>query len=116
MKELTGKAVMLTIAIGESDQYHHHPLYSEIIARAHNAAIAGATVTRGIEGFGASNHIHTSRVLSLSSDLPVVISMIDTAEKINSFIPSVLELVSEGIVTTQEVEVILYGGRKNETA
>ena len=70
---LTGPARRLTIFVGESDQYHHHPIYSEIVHRAHSAGLAGATVLRGIEGFGASSHIHTTRILSLSQDLPVAI-------------------------------------------
>ena len=79
---LRGPATRLTIMVGESDQAHHHPVYTEIVHRAHRAGLAGASVFRGIEGFGKSHHIHTTRLLSLSEDLPVAIVMVDTDENI----------------------------------
>ena len=109
---LTGPARRLTIFIGESDQYRHHPLYTEIVHRAHRAGLAGATVLRGIEGYGASSHIHTTRLLSLSEDLPIAIVIVDAAEHIDAFLPQLDELVEEGLVILDDVEVIRYVGRK----
>ncbi len=110
---LTGPARRLTIFLGESDQYHHHPLYTEIVHRAHRAGLAGATVMRGIEGFGASSHIHTTRFLSLSQDLPVAIIIVDERERIDAFLPQLDELVKEGLVIIDDVEVIRYVGRSS---
>jgi PII-like signaling protein len=109
---LTGPARRLTIFIGESDQYHHHPLYTEIVHRAHQAGLAGATVMRGIEGFGASSDIHTTRILSLSQDLPVAIIIVDERARIDAFLPQLDELVAEGLVIIDDVDVIRYVGRK----
>ncbi|HWG22720.1 DUF190 domain-containing protein [Actinospica sp.] len=110
---LTGPARRLTIFVGESDQFHHHPLYTEIVHRAHHAGLAGATVMRGIEGFGASSHIHTTRFLSLSQDLPVAIIVVDERERIDAFLPQLDELVTEGLVIIDDVEVIRYVGRSS---
>lgn len=109
---LTGPARRLTIFVGESDQYRHHPLYTEIVHRAHKAGLAGATVLRGIEGYGASSHIHTARLLSLSEDLPIAIVLVDDAERIDAFLPQLDELVDEGLVIIDDVQVIRYVGRK----
>ncbi len=108
---LTGTALRLTIMVGEGDRWHHKPLYTEIVHRAHNAGLAGATVLRGIEGYGASNLIHTNRLLSLSEDLPVVILIVDTHDRIQAFLPQLDELVSEGLVILDDCEVIRYVGR-----
>ena len=110
---ITGPARRLTIFLGESDQYRHHPLYTEIVQRAHRAGLAGATVLRGIEGFGASSHIHTTRFLSLSQDLPVAIIIVDEREPIDAFLPQLDELVTEGLVIIDDVEVIRYVGRSS---
>jgi uncharacterized protein len=110
---LTGPARRLTIFVGESDQFHHHPIYSEIVHRAHRAGLAGATVLRGIEGFGASSHIHTTRMLSLSQDLPVAIIIVDDRERIDAFLPQLDDLVTEGLVILDDVEVIRYVGRSS---
>ena len=108
---LTGKARRLSIVIGEDDTWHGKPLYTEIVHRAHAAGMAGASVFRGIEGFGASNHIHTTRILSLSDDLPVAVIVVDTAEKIDAFVADIQPLVSEGLITVADVEVVHYVGR-----
>ena len=106
---LQGRARRLTIYIGEDDTWHHKPLYSEIVHRAHQAGLAGASVLRGIEGFGSSSsRIHTSRILSLSEDLPIVVVIIDAAERIEAFLEQVEELVSEGLVTLDDVEVVVH--------
>jgi uncharacterized protein len=101
----------LTIFIGESDQVGHKPLATEIVHRAHAAGLAGATVLRGIEGYGASNHIHTTRILSLSDDLPIAIIIVDTDESIRGFVPQLDELITEGLVIIDDVEVVKYTGR-----
>ena len=108
---LTGRARRLTVFIGESDQHNHRPVYTEIVHRAHEAGLAGATVLRGIEGYGASSRIHTTRFLSLSQDLPIAIVIVDEAERIDAFLPQLDELVAEGLVILDDVEVIRYVGR-----
>ncbi|MFE1943696.1 DUF190 domain-containing protein [Streptomyces massasporeus] len=111
MTRLTGRALRLTVFVGERDTWHHKPLYSEIVHRAHAAGLAGASVFRGIEGFGASSLIHTSRLLSLSEDLPVAVVIVDTAPRVRAFLPQLDELVTEGLVTLDDCEVIRYTGR-----
>ncbi|MFJ5998618.1 DUF190 domain-containing protein [Streptomyces sp. NPDC092370] len=111
MTRLTGRALRLTVLIGESDTWHHKPLYSEIVHRAHAAGLAGASVFRGIEGFGGSSLIHTSRLLSLSEDLPIAVVIVDTEPRVRAFLPQLDELVTEGLVTLDDCEVIRYSGR-----
>jgi len=113
MTRLTGSALRVTVFIGENDTWHHKPLYSEIVHRAHAAGLAGASVFRGIEGFGASSLIHTSRLLSLSEDLPVAIVIVDTEERVRAFLPQLDELVGEGLVILDDCEVITYVGRED---
>jgi uncharacterized protein len=108
---LQGPAKRLTVLVGETDRWHHRPLYTEIVHRAHAAGMAGATVLRGIEGFGASRHLHTSRILSLSEDLPVAVVIIDDPERVAAFLPQLDELIGEGMVVVDDVEVITYRGR-----
>ncbi|MCT9089017.1 DUF190 domain-containing protein [Streptomyces sp. ASQP_92] len=112
MTGLTGRALRVTILIGESDLWHHRPVYTEIVHRAHAAGLAGASVFRGIEGFGASSLIHTQRLLSLSEDLPVAIVIVDDEERVRAFLPQLDELVSEGLVMLDDCEVIRYVGRE----
>jgi PII-like signaling protein len=109
---LHGRTGRLTIFIGEDDQYHHRPLYSEIVQRARTAGLAGASVFRGIEGFGASSHLHTSRLLSLSQDLPLAIVIVDDEQRISEFVAQLDELIDEGLVIVDEVEVYRYVGRE----
>lgn len=108
---LTGTALRMTVFVGASDQVHHRPVYTEIVHRAHLAGLAGATVLRGFEGFGASSRVHTSRILSLTEDLPVVVLIVDHPDKVRAFLPEVEQLVSEGLITLDEVEVVRYIGR-----
>jgi PII-like signaling protein len=109
--KLEGHQKRLTIFIGESDHHGHTPLATEIVQRAHRAGLAGATVFRGIEGYGASNHIHTTRILSLSDDLPIAVVIVDTPEAIAGFMPQLDEIVTEGLVIVDDVEVVKYVGR-----
>jgi hypothetical protein len=104
----------LTIFVGEDDLWQHRPLYHEIVHRAHQAGLAGASVLRGIEGYGASSRIHTTRLLSLSEDLPVAIVIVDAEDAIRQFLPQLDALVSEGLVIIDPVEVIRYVGRTRE--
>lgn len=108
---LQGRAQRLTIFVGESDTWHHKPLYAEIVRRAHHSGLAGASVFRGVEGFGASSRIHTARLLSLSEDLPLAVVIVDAADRIRSFLPQLDELITEGLVILDDVEVIKYVGR-----
>ena len=108
---LEGHQKRLTIFVGESDHHGHTPLATEIVQRAHRAGLAGASVFRGVEGYGASNHIHTTRILSLSDNLPIAIIIVDTDEAIQRFVPELDELITEGLVILDEVEVIKYVGR-----
>jgi hypothetical protein len=108
---LRGPATRLTILVNEDEQWHHRPLYTEIVHRAHQAGLAGASVFRGIEGYGKSQHIHTTRILSLAEDLPCSIVVVDTEEKIRAFLPQVDELVTEGLVMLDSVEVVKYVAR-----
>ncbi len=106
---LDGAATRLSVYVGESDTWHHKPLYTELVHRAHAAGLAGASVFRGIEGFGSSSPVvHTSRLLSLSDDLPVAVVIVDTAERIEAFLPQVDEVVGEGLVTLDEVTVVVH--------
>jgi PII-like signaling protein len=108
---LTGSALRLTVYVGENDTWHHRPLFSEIVHRAHKAGLAGASVFRGVEGFGASSLVHTTRLLSLSENLPVAVVIVDTEDRVRAFLPQLDELVTEGLVTLDACEVIRYTGR-----
>ena len=114
--KLQGPALRLTIFVGEDDTWHHKPLYTEIVHRAHRTGLAGASVLRGIEGYGASSRIHTTRLLSLSEDLPIAIVIVDAEDKVRAFLPQLDELVTEGLVIIDPVEVIRYVGRTRQTA
>ena len=105
---LHGPAARLTIFVGESHLWHHRPLYTEIIHRAHRAGLAGASAFRGIEGFGASSRIHTNRLFSLGQQVPVAIVIVDEEAKIKAFLPELDEIVQQGLVILDEVEVYRY--------
>lgn len=100
--------VLLRIFIGESDQWHGRPLYEAIVLRARELHLAGATVLRGPMGFGAHSRVHTSKVLRLSEDLPMVIEIVDSQEKIDELLPHVDQMMGEGLVTLEKVQVITY--------
>ena len=103
---LRGPATRLTVLVKEGEQWHHRPLYTEIVHRAHAAGLAGASVFHGIEGYGRSSHIHTTRILSLAEDLPCSIVIVDTDERIRAFLPQLEELVPDGLVMIDRVEVL----------
>ena len=104
-------AVLLRIFIGESDRYQHRPLYEAIVLKARELELAGATVLRGPMGFGKSSHLHTAKILRLSMDLPIVIEIVDTAQKINAFLPVLDEMMGGGLVTLERTKVIRYRER-----
>jgi PII-like signaling protein len=115
--KLTGDGKLLRIFLGESDILEHKPLYEVIVRAARKEGLAGATVLRGVEGFGAyCRVIHTAKILRLSEDLPLVIEIVDTEENIRKFLPSVDELFEQagcgGMVTMEKVEVIRYKAGK----
>jgi hypothetical protein len=112
--KLEGEGQLLRIFVGESDHWHGKPLYEAIVHLFHEAGLAGATVLRGVEGFGASSRLHTTRFLQLSQDLPLVIEAVDTEERIASVLPRLDEMVAEGMVTLERVHVITYRGRPHE--
>ncbi len=99
---------LLRIFLGESDRWHGRPLYEAIVLKARELHLAGATVLRGPMGFGAKSRLHTARVLRLSEDLPVVIEIVDSKEKIDELLPHIDEMVTEGLVTLEKVQVIKY--------
>ena len=101
-------AVLLRIFIGESDRCQHRPLYEAIVLKARELELAGATVLRGPMGFGKSSHLHTAKILRLSMDLPIVIEIVDTAQKINAFLPVLDEMMGGGLVTLERTKVIRY--------
>jgi len=99
---------LLRIFIGENDKYEGQPLYQWVVHKARERGLAGATVVRGLEGFGAHSRLHTSKILRLSSDLPIVVEIVDTEQKIESFLPLIDDAVGEGLVTVEKVEVRFY--------
>ena len=103
---------LLRIFIGESNRWHHQPLYEAIVLKARELGLAGATVLRGPMGFGANSHVHTAKILRLSEDLPMIIEIVDSEEKINLLLPLLDEMMTDGLVTLEDVRVLKY--RANE--
>lgn len=99
---------LLRIFVGESDRYGHHPLYESIVLKAREQGLAGATVLRGLMGFGKHSILHTAKILRLSEDLPMIIEIVDSREKVESFLPLLDEMISDGLVTLERVKVIHY--------
>jgi PII-like signaling protein len=108
MTRIEGEGKLLRLFIGESDTWHGRPLYQAIVERVRAEGLAGATVIRGIEGFGADSRLHTSRILRLSEDLPVLIEIVDTAEQIDRVVPLLDEMVAEGMLTLERVQIVSY--------
>ena len=101
-------AVLLRIFLGESDRWEHTPLYEAIVLAAREQHLAGATVVRGPMGFGKSSRLHTAKILRLSMDLPLIIEIVDSEEKINAFLPTVEKMIGGGLVTLEKVKVLHY--------
>lgn len=100
--------MLLRILIGESDRWHHQPLYEALVLKARETGLAGATVLRSPMGFGASSRVHTAKILQLSTDLPMVIEIVDSEEKLNAFLPVLDEMLGGGLVTLEKIKVIHY--------
>lgn len=105
-------AVLLRIFFGEDDRFQNQPLHEAIVLKAREMQLGGATVLRGHIGFGHSSHIHTSKILRLSQDLPVVVEIVDSKEKIDVFLPVLDEMMTSGLVTMEKVQVLQYGTTK----
>src|SRR5438094_367890 len=105
-------AMLLRILIGESDRWEHQPLYEAIVMKARERHLAGATVLRGPMGFGAASRIHTAKILRLSMDLPIVIEIVDSEEKLNEFLPDLERMMGGGLVTLEKIKVIHYRHNK----
>lgn len=106
-------AVLLRIFFGEDDKFEHRPLYEAIVLKARELQLAGATVMRGPMGFGHSSHLHTTKILRLSQDLPLVIEIVDSQEKIDAFLPVLDTMMPSGLVTLEKVQVLQYGVTRN---
>ena len=112
--DLPEDALLLRIFIGESDRHRHRPLYEAIVLKAREMNLAGATVLRGPMGYGASSRIHTAKIIQLSMDLPLIVEIVDTEEKINGFLPVLDEMMNGGLVTLEKARVIHYAPRKKK--
>jgi PII-like signaling protein len=104
--ERSGRALRLSVFVREDDTWHHKPVYAEIVHRAHQAGLLGASVVRGIEGYGETDRIHALRLFRLSGDVPVLVIIVDIEDRIRHFLPEVGELVTSGLAVVDEVEVI----------
>jgi uncharacterized protein len=110
MRILDGEQVLARVFVGESDKWHHRPLYRALVERLRKEGFAGATVFRGLEGFGARSIVHTANILDLSSDLPIVVEVVDTQEQMDKLLPILDEMVGCGLLVTMEkVRVVRYG-------
>ncbi|WP_330460984.1 DUF190 domain-containing protein [Streptomyces sp. NBC_00820] len=101
-------AVRLTVLVDDTDTWHHKPVCSEIVHRAHRAGLSGASIFHGVEGFGSRQIVHTTRLLSLADDLPVTVVIVDTDERIQEFLPQLEELGIEGLITLEAVQTVHY--------
>jgi PII-like signaling protein len=114
MMQLPETGLLLRIFIGESDKHEGRPLYEVIVEEARRRGLAGATVTRGVMGFGAHSRIHTSKILRLSEDLPMLIEIVDEAGKIEAFLPDLDTMIQEGLVTLERVHIVIYRDGRDE--
>ncbi len=112
--QIPEEATLLRIFLGESDRWEHKPLYEAIVLKAREAGLAGATVLRGPMGYGKSSRLHTAKILRLSMDLPLVIEIVDSEEKIQAFLPSLDSMMGGGLVTLEKVRVLHYRGQPPE--
>ena len=109
--EISGQALLLRVFIGESDKLGHLPLFEAIVKKARDAGLAGATVLRGLEGFGATSRLHKVRMLRLSTDLPLVVEFVDTDEKIDAFLSKVESTISQGLATVEAIQMRFFRTR-----
>ena len=112
--KIEGEGQLVRVFIGEADRWHGKPLYQAIVERMRTEGLAGTTVIKGIEGFGAASRLHTTRILQLSTDLPVVIEIVDSREQIDRILPMLDEMVGDGLVTLEKVHIITYRGTPKE--
>ena len=112
---LTGTGLLVRVYLGESDRWQGKPLYKAIVEMLRAQGVAGATVIRGIEGFGAKQHLHSTRILSLSEDLPILIEAIDSEDEIRSVLSTLDEMVGDGLITLEKVEVVAYRAGRPES-
>lgn len=110
--QIPKQALLLRIFIGEDDKFGGSPLYEAIVLKAREMHLAGATVLRGPMGFGASSRLHTAKILRLSEDLPLVIEIVDSEEKIDDFLPVLDKMMISGLVTLEKVQVLQYGSKR----
>ena len=112
--QIPADALLLRIFIGESDRWENGPLYEAIVMKAREMTLAGATVLRGPMGFGRTSRLHTTKIFQLSVDLPLVIEIVDSEEKIHAFLPELDQMISGGLVTLEKVQVLHYRGQARE--
>ena len=106
--KLTGQGLLLRIFVGEADRWHGRPVYEALVLKAREMGLAGATVTRGVQGFGAHSRLHTAKVLRLSEDMPMVVEIVDREDRIRAFLPACDEMLKDGLVTLEPVEILRY--------
>jgi PII-like signaling protein len=106
--KISEEGQLLRVFIGESDKWEGKPLYEALVLKAREMGLAGATMLRGLMGYGAASRVHTAKILRLSEDLPIIVEIVDSQEKIASFLPVIDEMIQEGLVTLERVQVILY--------
>lgn len=112
MRTLQGQQTLMRIFIGEQDKYGKQPLYRAIVEMLRAEKLAGATVIRGLAGFGAKSHLHSANLLALSQDLPMVVECVDSREQIDRILPKIDEMIGDGLVTIEKVEVIRYAPKQ----
>lgn len=105
---IEGDAKRVTVFIGESDRWHHQPLHTAIVEMLRKEGVAGATVVRGVEGFGKNSRIHTASILRLSEDLPVILTFVDRPDRVDAVLPKLDEMIGGGLVTVEDVHVRRY--------
>jgi len=106
--KISEEGQLLRVFIGESDKWEGKPLYEALVLKAREMGLAGATMLRGLMGYGAASRVHTAKILRLSEDLPVIVEIVDSQDKIATFLPVIDEMIQEGLVTLERVQVILY--------
>ncbi|MBN2076433.1 MAG: DUF190 domain-containing protein [Dehalococcoidales bacterium] len=112
MRELNGESVLMRIFIGESDKYQGKPLYQALVEMLRHEKIAGATVLRGVLGFGAKSHLHTAHILRLSQDMPIVVESVDSQDNIDWVLPQVEKMMGDGLITMEKVKVLRYSAKE----